>query len=378
MRLVSRLSVASVLLLAFGCAQSRNPKSSMRADKLSAASTGGANGTAAEVAEQAQQEIPLFLASSADMDLKCQPQGELKFFLSEQLSPLNSYLLARFTMIGAQSLPFNQSTLGKWLARFGLQQVNYLENPSKGVRGFVATSSRYNLVVFQGTHSAQGAVTDLKSVISTASPSNIPGGMHKGFKDAYESVSAQLSSALQSGIKNKTPTFFVGHSLGGALAVIASSEQHKAGVHVAGVVTLGQPRVGNQQFTAEFEKVLGGKYVRFVFENDPVPHLPPSRSSGEKVSSLVSGVGGNMFSGVVNAGAGYLFAQADFRHAGQPKTLGHNSESQNVFSDDDSWDEKYWGANSASLTQLVQNPLGALQNPIVADHDVNRYLCAML
>jgi pimeloyl-ACP methyl ester carboxylesterase len=219
-------------------------------------------------------------------------------------------------------------------------------------------------------------VTDLQAVVAPASPNNIPGGMHNGFKSAYDTVSAQLSEALKAGREQKTPTYFVGHSLGGALAVIASSEQHKAGVNVAGVVTLGQPRVGNAEFTAAFEKALQNKYNRYVYENDPVPHLPPSQSTGNQVSSVVSGVNG--IGGLLSSGMGLLFSRAAFTHAAAPQTLGNARFSSSGFTNDDEWDKSYWGSNASAVGQIVANPQSALKDSVVADHDVNKYLCSML
>jgi len=375
MRLQSHIGLLVGLFATIGCAQDKSPtpKNQGRANTVSGAS---GKGTLGDAAEQKQAEVPLFVASSDDIDLSCKFDGKLNFLKSQGLSPVNNYLLARFSMIGASSLPFDKNTLPKWLERFGLGKTVFLENVGSGVRGFVATSERFNLVVFQGTHSLQGAVTDLRAVMASASPENIPGGMHKGFRDAYATVSAQLSEALKESIGKKVPTYFVGHSLGGALAVIASSEQGKAGVAVEGVVTLGQPRVGNDQFISGFEQAMQSKYARFVYENDPVPHLPPSTSSGSQVSSMIAGTGG--LSQIINSGMGLIFSQAKFKHALAPQMLGNGRFASSAFKDDDSWDKEYWSGNSGAVGQIIQNPTAALNDSLIADHDVNRYLCAIL
>ena len=38
--------------------------------------------------------------------------------------------------------------------------------------------------------------------------------------------------------------------------------------------TFGQPRVGDQKFTAWFSSHVGQRWFRVVHWNDPVPHLP--------------------------------------------------------------------------------------------------------
>ncbi|MEY2986741.1 MAG: hypothetical protein RJB13_262 [Pseudomonadota bacterium] len=365
------------VLFIVGCAQGKKTGSSNNAVNPAKASSGeGSAESLGDTAVRTQAEKPLFFGAADDLNVTCKPQQKMSFLRSEGLSSNNSYLLARFSMIGDSSLPFDKTTLPKWLEKFGLQKVVFLENVQKGVKGFVATSAQFNLVVFQGTHSLQGALTDLQAVVASASPDNIPGGMHKGFRDAYETVSTQLSAVLSAEKEKNTPTYFVGHSLGGALAVIASSEQQKAGVNVAGVVTLGQPRVGNEEFVSGFEKVMQNKYMRYVFENDPVPHLPPSASAGSHVTSIVTGTNG--LAGLVSAGVGVVFAQAAFKHAQRPQTLGNPSFSASGFTSDDNWDKDYWVSNASSVGQIVQNPTSALKDSVIADHDVNRYLCGIL
>jgi len=370
----------AVAMVAVGCAQSKENSTTVGAKRVAAASSGG-NGSAdgtlgAPPAERKEVETPLFVGAVDDIDLSCKQTEKLRFMQSQGLNPTNSYLLARFSMVGASSLPFDKSSLAKWLERFGLEKVVFVENVAKGVRGFVALSSKFNLVVFQGTHSLQGAMTDLQAIITSASSDAIPGGMHKGFRDAYESVSSQLSEALNEGKETQTPTYFVGHSLGGALAVIASAEQQKAGVSVAGVVTLGQPRVGNQEFAAAFEKTMQNKYNRYVYGNDPVPHLPPTKSTGGQLTSSLAGASGLL--GVVNAGAGLLASGADFKHATKPQTLGSPRFAATGFENDDSWDQSYWENNASAFGQILLNPLSLQKDSLIADHDVNKYLCVML
>jgi Lipase (class 3) len=85
--------------------------------------------------------------------------------------------------------------------------------------------------------------------------------------------------------RDKLSTFenvwFVGHSLGGALAVLGfalyrSWCQTTGRADNAKLITFGAPRVGDQVFHEEFEKLHGDRSWNVVVEGDPIPETPPS------------------------------------------------------------------------------------------------------
>lgn len=75
--------------------------------------------------------------------------------------------------------------------------------------------------------------------------------------------------------------YITGHSLGGALAVIAAALLHVTpeleGLRqrLRGVYTYGQPRVGHTDFAEQMEREFGDRLFRHVYGNDVVPRLPP-------------------------------------------------------------------------------------------------------
>jgi len=74
----------------------------------------------------------------------------------------------------------------------------------------------------------------------------------------------------------------VGHSLGGAVALLAALELHKRGMPPATVTTFGEPKVGNKGFVALVDAMLvsgpdasgPSTYRRLTHVDDPVPLLP--------------------------------------------------------------------------------------------------------
>lgn len=65
-----------------------------------------------------------------------------------------------------------------------------------------------------------------------------------------------------------------GHSLGGALAILATADLQKIFGPIDFTYTFGQPRVGNQAFADWFQASHPNVY-RLVDYADVVPHVPP-------------------------------------------------------------------------------------------------------
>ena len=67
------------------------------------------------------------------------------------------------------------------------------------------------------------------------------------------------------------PIFITGHSLGGALATLAAVDVHQT-YGLNSLITFGEPRVGNQQFSDFFKPVVTN--YRVTHYADIVPHIP--------------------------------------------------------------------------------------------------------
>ena len=153
-----------------------------------------------------------------------------------------------------------------------------------GTEGFVAESETTLVVAFAGTDPVIAAnwITDFN--IRTG-----PDGVHRGFSGGVAGVGPGLIAALAGTTKH---IFLVGHSLGGALAVVAAwrltgdSQQladwipRGAGIDVgriAGVITYGMPRAGDEAFEAAYRsRGLWQKTARLEYGSDIIPSLPPA------------------------------------------------------------------------------------------------------
>jgi len=133
------------------------------------------------------------------------------------------------------------------------------------------------VIAFRGTHSIRNLLTDAdfeRRLLMSAGGLNAR--VHRGFEAALNSVLIAICDALGgcSNAIHAKPIFVTGHSLGGALAVLAAMELHRNGFTIAQVYTFGQPRVGNKAFADWYDSALKDRTWRMVFEEDIVPRFP--------------------------------------------------------------------------------------------------------
>jgi triacylglycerol lipase len=98
---------------------------------------------------------------------------------------------------------------------------------------------------------------------------------HKGFVDALSAIWPQVQEAIEAEMKKQDrPLWLTGHSLGGALALLATWLCDRKTINVHQVYTFGAPMIGNKVVAAAFDKAFPEKIFRFVNLTDPVPMLP--------------------------------------------------------------------------------------------------------
>lgn len=98
---------------------------------------------------------------------------------------------------------------------------------------------------------------------------------HMGFvaaiADVWDPLYADVSAKLAA---KERPLWVTGHSLGGALALMASWLLFRKTVMPHQIVTFGGPMVGNKVVAEAFDREFAGKLFRYVNAPDPVPLLP--------------------------------------------------------------------------------------------------------
>jgi triacylglycerol lipase len=123
--------------------------------------------------------------------------------------------------------------------------------------------------------------------------------LHQGFSDAVETVWPTIKSAIEGRPDSEKNLFFTGHSLGGALALIAAERaMRESGIRANAVYTFGGPRTGGQTFFDQYTPGLGDRTFRLVHGDDIVPTVPPSvRGNFRHVGRLLRCSHGSVFDG---------------------------------------------------------------------------------
>lgn len=98
---------------------------------------------------------------------------------------------------------------------------------------------------------------------------------HRGFMSALDEIWTPMLTAVEEAMRQaERPLWITGHSLGGALALMAAWRLERNFLTVDEVVTFGAPMIGNEAAAAAFEKQFAKKISRYVNFEDPVPLLP--------------------------------------------------------------------------------------------------------
>ncbi|WP_405434753.1 lipase family protein [Streptomyces anulatus] len=149
--------------------------------------------------------------------------------------------------------------------------------PLQDTQAFTAASDHMIIIAFRGTEPAQ-----IKDWLSDATTPPVPGPsgtgyIHHGFGEALESIYPEVKNSLDEFRDNGQSVWFTGHSLGGALAMLAGARMYLEAPRLAaeGVYTYGQPRVCDRLLAAACNKGFKDRMYRFVNNNDIVPQLPP-------------------------------------------------------------------------------------------------------
>jgi triacylglycerol lipase len=159
----------------------------------------------------------------------------------------------------------------------------------------VAEGHGATFVAFAGSDPGkpQDWITDFE-----ATPS--PDDLHSGFAKAVDMVWPQIQTALGNRAAPAQPVFFTGHSLGGALAILAASRAPlEPSVQQVVVYTFGSPRTGGEIFFNDYTPRLGDTTFRFIHGTDIVPTVPLTLLHVYRhVGQAVQCASGGLFDGV--------------------------------------------------------------------------------
>ena len=133
------------------------------------------------------------------------------------------------------------------------------------------------LFAARGTYVVRDAWTNAKCWLTRCTKHDkkgtyIPGLVHAGFDAAAALWCDAAYRYIQAQRPRPKQITFSGHSLGGAVALLAACKLHVPGCRMH-VITFGAPMVGNTDFAAYCNATLDTHY-RIVLHDDIVPLLP--------------------------------------------------------------------------------------------------------
>lgn len=173
------------------------------------------------------------------------------------------------------SFAFDQDRIRKILGRIQFTDCKFFESATEpnggGSHAFLALDSKNNLavLVFRGTDKDDPSdlIDDFNAL---PQPWPAGGNVHSGFAKALLDVWQGVDSALQ--LIGDYRLLFTGHSLGAAMATLASSLQKPASLY-----TFGSPRVGDHAFVDLLKAVDNHRYVDC---SDLIARVPPEGMLG--------------------------------------------------------------------------------------------------
>jgi hypothetical protein len=162
-----------------------------------------------------------------------------------------------------------QPTQTRFLENIGCVRRQFFHSPRTGTQALLLEfncATPFAALVFRGTEADafNDILTDLK-----IGEIGLPDGKietHLGFNKALDSIWPEIKASLQ---HIDAPLYFTGHSLGGALATLATTRYRPTALY-----TFGSPRVGDIDFVHSLD-TLSNIIHRIVDDKDIVCTLPP-------------------------------------------------------------------------------------------------------
>jgi hypothetical protein len=140
---------------------------------------------------------------------------------------------------------------------------------SGSTQAFLAKNNNIFVLAFRGTEPSKSG--DIQTDMRLYKKRTQEGKVHSGFHEAYQQISNELEKSFMNQENWIWPLYITGHSLGGALATIATQHlEHKIKSQIAACYTFGSPRVGNEQY----EQNIRAPFYRVVHSTDIVSLIP--------------------------------------------------------------------------------------------------------
>jgi hypothetical protein len=167
----------------------------------------------------------------------------------------------------ASDVAYHRAPAAAASQRLGLKTVTFWHKVVR-TRGFLGVCDSHAVLAFRGTDpvTLPSWLADLSAKL--VERAEYKGHVHQGFSSVLRRTWSQIEKILHE-VQDK-PLFVTGHSMGGALSVLAACRLAKIGRPPVAVYTFGSPRVGDLTFCDGYALPT----YRVVNGLDIVPELP--------------------------------------------------------------------------------------------------------
>ena len=230
--------------------------------------------------------VPEWSTQSLLYDIPCHDQiPDYHFTFSSAFSRENALLLLISAWLGHAKDP---ELIKEQLAAWGFQHVWLLGRDAKGVKGYIAEHRDFILLAFRGTESKGDNLADSFFATSPAEDIGIQGRIHLGLYLRFKSIYRRMDRILDHRPRPRKPLIVIGHSLGGATALVAALHRLSVGDKLMALYTFAQLRVGDDTFGDFADEQLAGRYFRIYHAYDMTPQVPPSRAAAREFGNLIT------------------------------------------------------------------------------------------
>lgn len=295
-----------------------------------------------------------------------------------------------FDFMKEDGLPFSISnmTSAAWFARqvqltSGLRQQAWEQLPIKPLKvtdfqadrwGLHATILEFEsqvLVLYRGTEDVLDYV--LNGTFYTTKKGQelgLPGWVHEGFLINFRLTWDRIFSALKEASAKEKSIVFAAHSLGGVLSQYAAWLAENHGMKVIRIYAFQSPNPGDLIFKNAFEERFSSRHSNTIFGEDVTPHIPPVVESVDAFArAAIRPLGALMGNWLKTARYGALGERFAINIDGVRVRVPSDAVAQSEMDYWNSYKEKSGGlAFPRGLTS---------DSPFIADHDIDRVLCAL-
>lgn len=167
----------------------------------------------------------------------------------------------------ASDVAYDRAPAAAAAERLGLRAVAFRHKVTR-TRGYLGVCDTHAVLAFRGSDplTLPAWVTD--AVVRLVGRDEYAGRVHLGFSSVLRRTWGRIDGLLADAATR--PLFITGHSMGGALAVLAACRLASAGRPPVAIYTFGSPRVGDAAFCDGYTLPT----YRVVYGLDLIPELP--------------------------------------------------------------------------------------------------------